>query len=69
MTGQTFVERSFRNTNLNGVEMGATHFIRCNFEGVSFDNTFYSETVFEQCIGLDLDRMAEFACFMCGRKL
>jgi len=69
MTGQTFLEFSFQNANLNGVEMGEARFTGCDFEGASLDNTFYSNTVFEQCTGLDVDRMLDYSCIMCGRKL
>ena len=59
----------WRASILNNVEMGGARFVRCNSEGASLDNTFYSNTVFEQCIGLDLELMAGFACFAFGRKL
>ncbi len=69
MTGQSFLECSFRNCNLNSVEMGLAKFVRCNFEGASFDNTFYCNTVFEQCSGLNVERMQSNSNISFGMKL
>lgn len=68
-TNLQYFDCSFQNANLNRAEIGGAKFTRCNFQGASFDNVFYARTVFEQCMGLDVDRMDKFSLVMFGRKL
>lgn len=69
MTGMEFENCSFRHSDFGGAELGMAKFVNCDFTGAAFDNTFYAETVFRGCIGLDPIKMYRHTRVFAGEYL